>query len=246
MADALPDLENRGVLPYQIIPHFPVTDVAGHRGELVGGTLDGQPIIAMLGRFHFYEGYTMRGVTFPIRVLAGLGVNKLIVTNAAGGLNRRYRAGDFMLVEDHINLMGDNPLIGPNDENLGPRFVELSSAYDHDMLMIAEDAGDKIGIEWRRGVLAAVSGPSYETPAEIKVLSQIGADAVTMSTVPEVIVARHSRMKVLAISVITNIAGKPEKLTHEEVLEVAGHSTGKLKGWLTEILIKAGTVKSEE
>lgn len=236
MSDALPELDERATLPFGDIPHFPVTEVAGHRGELVWGKLAGKSVLAMLGRFHYYEGYTMRGATFPVRVMAALGIENLIITNAAGGLNRRFQVGDFMLVADHINLMGSNPLIGPNDDELGPRFVDMSEAYDPQLTSLAESTGRRCGVACRKGVLAAVSGPSYETPAEIKGLFRTGADAVTMSTVPEVIVARHANIKALAISLITNIAGRPEKLTHEEVLEVAGRSVGNLKEWLKEIL----------
>lgn len=246
MADALPDLENPIVLEYQSIPHFPGPAVSGHRGQLVCGVLDGNPLLAMLGRFHYYEGYTMRGVTFPIRVLAALGVETLVITNAAGGLNRRYRPGDFMIVNNHINLMGDNPLIGPNDESLGPRFVDLSDAYNPGLLDIAGKTARRLRVNRHQGVLAGVSGPSYETAAEIKFLTQIGADAVTMSAIPEVIVARHTGINVLAISVITNIAGQPKKLTHDEVLAVAAGSTGKLKEWLREILMEIEAVSSEE
>ncbi len=237
MSSALPQLESQVVLPYKDIPHFPLSLVAGHQGELVCGKLAGKSIIALLGRFHFYEGYTMKGIGFPVWVLAGLGIDSLVLTSAAGGINRSLRSGDFMLVEDHLNLMGANPLIGPNDDSLGPRFINMTDAYDPELLSLGENISKKLKIDYRRGVLAAVTGPNYETKAELNYLARIGADAVTMSAVPEVIVARHARMRVMALALITNIAGGKERLTHDDVLESAHRSTEKLKSWLREVII---------
>ena len=238
MSDSLPDMIDSTALSYEDIPHFPISRVAGHRGELLAGRSEDRPVFIMRGRFHYYEGFTMRGATFPVLVLASLGIKKLIVMNAAGGISKALKPGDFMLVGDHINLMGDNPLIGPNDESMGTRFVDLTDAYDEEMLRIAEETAKAGGIRCRGGVLAAVTGPCYETPAEVKFLSSIGADAVTMSTVPEVIMARFADIRVLAISLITNIAGKKGSLSHEEVLSEASRSEKSLKKWLKEIMLR--------
>lgn len=239
MAEALPDLDEATVISYSDIPHFPGTEIAGHRGELVCGRLGEKRIVAMLGRFHYYEGYTLRGATFPIQVLSSLGASSLILTCAAGGIGEKWRPGDFMLVEDHINLMGSNPLIGPNDETLGPRFIDMTGAYDPALAKRAMGIADSQGIDYHSGVLAAVTGPSYETAAEINFLKMIGADAVTMSTVPETIVARHLGMKVLGISLISNIAVNAGKLNHNDVLAVANRSSETLKRWLAPILTAA-------
>jgi len=236
MSSAMPQLESQVVLPYKDIPHFPLSGVLGHQGELVCGKLDGKPAIALLGRFHFYEGYTMKGVGFPIMVLAALGIEGIVLTSAAGGINRNFNIGDFMLVEDHLNLMGTNPLIGPNDDSLGPRFVNMNDAYDPELLSLGEDISNKLKISYHRGVLAAVTGPNYETKAELNYLARIGADAVTMSAVPEVIVARHARMRVMALALITNITGSKERVTHDDVLESAHRSTERLKEWLREVI----------
>lgn len=237
MADALPDLEDKVVISYSDIPHFPGTEVAGHRGELVCGRLGDKRVVAMLGRFHYYEGYTLRGATFPIQVMSSLGASSLILTCAAGGIGNRWQPGDFMLIEDHINLMGANPLIGPNDETLGRRFIDMTDAYDPALSKLAGGIADSQGISYHRGVLAAVAGPTYETAAEINFLKMIGADAVTMSTVPETIVARHLGMTVLAVSLISNVAGGTGQLSHEDVLAVAGRSSNTLKNWLTPVLV---------
>ncbi len=238
MSDSLPELADTVTLLYEDIPHFPVSKVAGHRGELLSGKLEDRSIFIMRGRFHYYEGFTMRGVTFPVLVLASLGIKKLIITNAAGGINKNLKPGDFMLVKDHINLMGGNPLIGPNDESMGTRFVDLTDAYDEEMLKIAEETAKVSDIRWRKGVLAAVSGPNYETLAEVKFLANIGVDAVTMSTVPEVIMARFADVRVLAISLISNIAGKKGSLSHDEVLAEASRSEMRLKKWLRELILR--------
>ncbi len=208
---------------YSGIPNFPVSTVEGHEGQLVFGRLAGQQVVLMQGRFHFYEGYSMEQVALPVRVMFKLGVKLLIVTNAAGGINEEFRPGDLMIITDHINLMGTNPLIGRNYDDIGPRFPDLSEAYDRELVELAEHVAVREGIACRKGVYAALTGPSYETPAEIKYLRILGADAVGMSTVPEVIVANHAGLKVLGISCVTNMAAGvlPAKLSHREVIETA-------------------------
>ncbi|MGE5177185.1 MAG: purine-nucleoside phosphorylase [Hyphomicrobiales bacterium] len=193
------------VVPYGSIPHFPTTSVESHAGELVLGTLGGRPAAVMNGRVHFYEGYSMRQVTFPVRVLRALGVRTLVVTNAAGGMNPLYRAADVVAVVDHINLMGDNPLIGPNDDTLGPRFPDMSEAYDRSLLALAREVALDERIDLRQGVLAAVAGPNLETRAEYRFLRWAGADLVSMSLVPENIAAIHAGMRVLAFAVVTDL-----------------------------------------
>lgn len=217
------DIERAGVVLYAEIPHFPRATVPGHAGELVLGLLEGKRVAALRGRVHFYEGYTMQEVVFPVRVLWELGCRTLLVSNAAGGLNREWRAGDLMVISDHINFQGTNPLIGPNDERLGPRFPDMSQAYDPELIGLAERCAVDERIVLRRGVYVAVTGPSYETPAELRMLRMLGADAVGMSTVPEVIAARHLGMRVLGITAITDMATGEvvQPVTHEEVLRVA-------------------------
>lgn len=208
-------------LRYAEIPHFPVPTAAGHEGRLVLGRLERLPVAVMQGRAHVYEGYTAAQVAFPIRVMAALGVRTLIVTNAAGGIARRLKPGDLMVITDHINSMGTNPLIGPNDDAVGPRFPDLSRAYDPDLVVLAVRAGREEGISLRKGVYLAVSGPSYETPAELAMMARWGAAAVGMSTVPEVIVAAHAGIRVLGISAITNVAHGGEPPSHDAVLRTA-------------------------
>ncbi len=217
-------VEEKVVISYQDIPHFPVSTVEGHVGQLVFGKVDARQVVVMQGRFHYYEGYTMREVTFPIRVMQGLGVSGLIVTNAAGGINPDFQPGDLVLIKDHLNLMGDNPLRGVNLSDLGPRFPDLSEAYNREWRQQALASAEELGINLREGVYAAMSGPSYETPAEIRYLRSSGADMVGMSTVPEVIVANHGGMQVLGISCVTNMAAGilEQKLSHAEVMETAG------------------------
>jgi purine-nucleoside phosphorylase len=195
--------------------------VEGHAGQLVIGELEGKTVIAMQGRFHFYEGYSMDKVTFPVRVMKYLGVEKLIVTNAAGGVNESFEAGDLMLLTDHINNMGTNPLIGPNDNELGARFPDMSEPYCKELRKLAKDVAAEIGLKVQEGVYVGNTGPSYETPAEVRMLRTLGGDAVGMSTVPEVIIARHSGLKVLGISCISNMAAGilDQPLTHDEVME---------------------------
>ncbi|WP_404329173.1 purine-nucleoside phosphorylase [Mesobacillus maritimus] len=215
------EIENPVKIPYSDIPDFPVSTVEGHAGQLVFGTLNGVVVAAMQGRFHFYEGYSMDKVTFPVRVMKELGIEHLIVTNAAGGVNESFSPGDLMLISDHINNMGTNPLVGPNDAELGPRFPDLSEAYSKDLRKLARDTASRLDIAVQEGVYVGNSGPVYETPAEVRMLRILGGDAVGMSTVPEVIVARHSGMKVLGISCISNMAAGilDQPLSHDEVIE---------------------------
>ncbi|WP_026906609.1 purine-nucleoside phosphorylase [Paucisalibacillus globulus] len=221
------EIENPVVIPYNQIPYFPESTVSGHKGQLVIGMLEGKQVLAMQGRFHFYEGYTMQQVTFPIRVMKELGIGSIIVTNAAGGINESFQPGDLMLITDHINNMGTSPLIGPNDEQLGARFPDMSSAYDKEYAEIARKAAEKLGLKIQSGVYVGNTGPAYETPAEIRMLRTLGGDAVGMSTVPEVMIANHANMRVLGISCISNMAAGilDQPLTHDEVIE----TTDKVK-----------------
>ncbi|KXZ39662.1 purine-nucleoside phosphorylase [Alkalithermobacter thermoalcaliphilus JW-YL-7 = DSM 7308] len=215
------EIEDAKVIKYEEIPNFPVSTVEGHKGQLVIGKLEGKNVIAMQGRFHYYEGYTMQEATFPVRVMKSLGVETIIVTNAAGGVNKSFTPGDLMIITDHINFSGNNPLIGPNDNRLGVRFPDMSKAYTPELIQLSKQAASELNIDVKEGVYAFMTGPSYETPAEIRMLDKIGADAVGMSTVPEVIVARHSDMNVIGISCITNMAAGilDQPLNHEEVIE---------------------------
>lgn len=215
------EISNPVKIPYQEIPDFPVSTVEGHAGQLVFGQLSGVEVVTMQGRFHFYEGYHFDQVTFPVRVMKQLGVEILIVTNAAGGVNESFAPGDLMLISDHINNMGSNPLIGPNDSRLGVRFPDLSEAYSKKLRQSAKHIADRLKIKVREGVYVGNTGPVYETPAEIRMLRAWGGDAVGMSTVPEVIVARHSGIEVLGISCISNMAAGilDQPLTHDEVIE---------------------------
>ncbi len=211
------------VIPFSSLPNFPSSTVPGHQGSLVIGSVDGVPAVALQGRIHLYEGYSISEVVFPARVIACLGIRRLIVTNAAGGINTGFMPGDLMLITDHINLMGANPLTGANLNELGPRFPDMSQAYDSAMREVALEVARAKGITLRQGVYIGLAGPSYETPAEIRMCRVLGADAVGMSTVPEVIAANHMGIPVLGISCITNMAAGilPQKMTHEEVLETA-------------------------
>lgn len=215
------EIENPVKFKYVDIPHFPTSTVAGHEGQLVIGTLEGQEVIAMQGRFHYYEGYSMDQVTFPIRVMKQLGVQSIIVTNAAGGINKEFKPGNLMVITDHINQMGTNPLIGSNDDQLGVRFPDMSQAYDRQYITHALMCAKELHIDVKQGVYVGNTGPTYETPAEINMLRTFGADAVGMSTVPEVIVARHAGISVLGISCISNMAAGvlDQPLSHEEVIE---------------------------
>jgi purine-nucleoside phosphorylase len=228
-------------IPFAEIPHFPTSTAIGHRGELVMGTAGDTPVAVMNGRVHYYEGYSPAQVVFPVRVLGRLGVKIIVMTNAAGSVNVNYKPGELMIITDHINYMGLNPLIGPNEEQLGPRFFDMSDAYDPALREIAEKACWKAGVTVRHGVYVAVAGPSYETPAEIRAFRTLGADAVGMSTVPEVIAARHMGVRVLAISCITNLAAgvSKRKLDHLEVLEVGRKAQASLNDVLARIIQEA-------
>jgi purine-nucleoside phosphorylase len=215
------DLEESVAIPYAEIPGFARSTVEGHAGRLVVGKVESVAVAVMQGRFHFYEGYTLEEVTFPVRMLGLLGAKSLILTNAAGGLNNSLKQGSLMLISDHLNLMGESPLRGANDERFGARFPDMSEVYDRTLQEIAIQEAHAMKIELRRGVYAALAGPSYETPAEIRMLRALGADAVGMSTVPEAIVARHMAIKVLGISCITNMAAGvlDQPIDHQEVIE---------------------------
>jgi len=228
------DLSQSVSIRYDEIPGFAQATVEGHAGRLVIGSAEGVTVAAMQGRFHFYEGYSLEDVTFPIRVLKLVGVHTLILTNAAGSLNTEFTPGSLMIISDHINLMGVNPLIGPNDERFGPRFPDLTSTYDPELQSIVIEEAKVLGLDMRRGVYAALSGPSYETPAEIHMVRTLGADAVGMSTVPEAIVARHMDMRVIGISCITNLAAgvSSRPVDHSQVI-----ATGeRVRSEFTELL----------
>lgn len=215
------EIEEAVKTPYDQIPDFPVSTVEGHAGQLVFGKLNGVQVVAMQGRFHYYEGYHFEQVTFPVRVMKELGVKSLIVTNAAGGVNKDFSPGDLMLITDHINNMGTNPLIGRNDSRLGVRFPDMSEPYSKELINKAKTVAQSLNIELQEGVYVGNTGPTYETPAEVRMIRTIGGDAVGMSTVPEVIVARHSGLQVLGISCISNMASGilDQPLNHEEVIE---------------------------
>lgn len=229
LGDLAEEIQDAVIINYEEIPNFPVSTVKGHEGKLVIGTLEGKKVVAMKGRFHYYEGYSMKEVTFPVRVMKALGVKMLLVTNACGGMNKELYPGALMIIEDHINFMGDNPLIGPNYEELGPRFPDMSNAYDRELIQLAEEVGKKINIETKRGVYVGISGPYYFSRAELRMLRKIGGDTIGMSTVPEVIVARHSNLRILGISCVTDMAIADElvSISHEEVVEVANKTKPK-------------------
>jgi purine-nucleoside phosphorylase len=234
-------LEQATRIPYAEIPHFPRSTAVGHKGELVIGVSSGVPVAVMAGRVHSYEGYSFPQVVFPVRVLGRFGIRIFVLTNAAGSVNVNYRPGELMVLEDHINFMGRNPLSGENVDALGERFPDMSDAYDARLREIAERACMKAGVTVRKGVYMGFAGPSYETPAEVKMARTLGADAVGMSTVPEVIAARHMKLRVLAISCLTNMAAGvlKKKLDHKEVLEVGERSKAGLMDVLARIIQEA-------
>ena len=223
-------MEVEASVPYDEIPHFPTCTVESHAGRLLFGRLEGRRVVAMQGRFHRYEGYTLQEVTFPVRVMAMLGARTLIVSNACGGMNPLWAAGDLVLLDDHINLLGDNPLIGPNLDDLGPRFPDMSEPYDRGLQALAQSVALELGIPLRRGVYVAVAGPNLETRAEYRMLRTIGADVVGMSTVPEVIVARHMGIRVMGVSVITDLcfpdALKPTGI--DQIVRIANEAEPRL------------------
>lgn len=225
-------------IDYKDIPNFPISTVEGHDGKFVFGKIEGIEVLIMKGRFHYYEGYTMKEVVYPIMCMKQFGIEKLIVTNAAGGINENFEVGDFMIINDHINLFGDNPLIGKNDNNLGVRFPDMTEAYNPKMIEIAKKTAKEIGFKHKEGVYLGVSGPCYETKAEIKFFKIIGADAVGMSTVPEVITANYLNMQVLGISFISNMATgiSKEKHSHESVIKKADENIKKLENWIKSLI----------
>ena len=229
-------------IPYPEIPNFPVSTVEGHSGNLIFGRLGNRQVIAMQGRFHYYEGYDMKEVTFPVRVMKQLGVKTLFVSNAAGGMNKEFRVGDIMIITDHINLFPENPLRGKNYEELGPRFPAMTEAYDKRLVAAAEDIAAKKGIRVMKGVYVGTQGPTFETPAEYEYFRIIGGDAVGMSTVPEVIVANHAGMKVFGVSVITDLGGKDvtDVPTHEEVQKAAEAAQPYMMEIMRELIEREG------
>lgn len=231
-------IEDKLFIPYSEIPNFPVSTVEGHSGNLIFGTLQGKRVIAMQGRFHYYEGYDMKAVTFPVRVFKALGVDTLFVSNAAGGMNKEFRVGDIMIITDHINLFPENPLRGKNYEVLGPRFPSMTEAYSKRLVALADEIAAEKGIRVMHGVYVGTPGPTFETPAEYEYFRIIGGDAVGMSTVPEVIVANHAGMKVFGVSVITDLGGKDitEVPTHEEVQRAAEHAQPKMMEIMRELV----------
>jgi purine-nucleoside phosphorylase len=232
------EFENAVRIPYAKIPDFPRSTAIGHAGQLVVGTVEGVDVVGMQGRVHLYEGYSAQDVAFPIRVFSRMGVKAVILTNAAGGIKKDFTQGRLVVISDHINLQGANPLTGPNDELFGPRFPDMSTAYDKKFRELLHAEGRLLGIHLGEGVYAALAGPSYETPAEIRYLRSIGADLVGMSTVPEVIAARHSGMRVLGISCVTNAAAGvlDQPLNHNEVLETAERIKGQFIGLLRGVI----------
>jgi purine-nucleoside phosphorylase len=234
------EMEDVTVIHYEEIPHFPVSTVEGHAGQLVVGKLAGRSVVLMKGRFHMYEGYGAEHVSFPVRVMKALGATKLVVTNAAGGINTEFSAGDLMLIRDHINMMGKNPLIGRNEAEIGVRFPDMSEAYSKKLRAIAHEVAAANGFELKEGVYVGLLGPSYETPAEIRMFRILGADAVGMSTVPEVIAARHAGIEVVGISCISNMAAGilDQPLSHQEVMETADRVKDKFVSLVKGILPK--------
>ena len=233
------DIQIEFTLPYAEIPNFPVSTVQGHKGALVFGTIGAKKVVAMQGRFHYYEGYSMQEVTFPVRVMKYLGVEKLIVSNASGGVNPNYKVGDIVIINDHINMVPEHPLRGKNDERFGPRFVNMSEPYSKKMIDVAKELAVKNSIEVKDGIYLGLQGPTFETLAEYKMVKILGADCVGMSTVPEVIVARHMDMETFGISVITDMGNEEsiETISHEEVLEAARKAEPKVRMLIKELLL---------
>ena len=240
LGDYAEALEDAVKLPYSEIPGFPRSTVAGHAGMWCCGTLHGKRVVMMQGRFHYYEGYSMKDVTLPVRVMQKIGVKTLVVTNAAGGVNLGYHPGELMVIGDMFSMTAQNPLIGPNLDAFGPRFPDMSCAFDKELRALAHECANEQGFALREGVYAQMTGPTYETPAEIRMLRTLGADAVGMSTVPEVIVARHGGMRVLGISCITNMAAGilDQPLNHAEVTETANRVKGQFRNLLDRIIEK--------
>lgn len=237
LGDLADEIVNPVIVSYSDIPHFPTSTVAGHKGQLVYGELSGKTVVAMQGRFHFYEGYSIQEVTLPIRVMKLLGVTSIGLTNAAGGVNVEFTPGDLMLITDHINFTSQNPLIGHNDDEMGPRFPDMSHTYDPEYQAIIQEVAKKMNVSIQTGVYMGFSGPTYETPAEVRMARILGADAVGMSTVPEAIVARHAGLRVFGMSCITNLAaGMQSSLNHQEVVDVSTRVNETFKTLLKETL----------
>lgn len=236
--DFAANVEEAVRIPYAEVPGFPATGVSGHAGEWVIGRIGGKTVAVMSGRFHYYEGHDMKTITLPVRVMRELGVNTLILTNAAGGVNGDFDVGDLMLISDHISLTGESPLFGANIDELGPRFPDMTYAYDRELRLLAHRTAGKQGFRLQEGVYAQMPGPCYETPAEIRMLRVLGADAVGMSTVPETIAARHGGMRVMGVSCITNMAAGvlDQPLSHGEVVEASRKAAGRIKAFLEEMI----------
>ena len=233
------DIKIEFSLPYSEIPNFPISTVQGHKGALVFGTIGPKKVVAMQGRFHYYEGYSMKEVTFPVRVMKYLGVEKLIVSNASGGVNTNYLVGDIVIIKDHINLMPDHPLRGINDERFGPRFVNMSEPYSRKMISKVKELAKNLQIELKDGVYLGLQGPTFETLSEYRMVKILSADCVGMSTVPEVIVARHMNLETFGISVITDIGNEDSigTITHAEVLEAAQKAEPKVRNLIKELIL---------
>lgn len=238
LGDLVSLVENMQTIEYKDIPHFPQSTVQGHEGKLVFGNIKGAEVLLMQGRFHYYEGYAMKEVTYPVYVMKELGIEKIIVTNACGGINPDFEPGTLMVINDFINLMGDNPLRGANDERFGPRFPDMSEPYSVELMNRAKEIADEIGVEYKEGVYAGFPGPYYETAAEIRAYGGMGADAIGMSTVPETIVANYLGLKVLGISCITNMATGIQKCkhSHQRVVETAQRASINLCKWVACII----------
>ncbi len=240
LGELVHEISDKKEISYESIPNFPVSTVEGHSGKLIFGNLGGKPVLAMQGRFHYYEGYTMKEVTFPIRVFQALGIKYLFVSNAAGGMNSSFDIGDIMIIEDHINLFSEHPLHGKNYKELGVRFPDMSDAYNKELRLLAMNIAKENNIKLQHGVYIGTQGPTFETPAEYNWFRIIGGDAVGMSTVPEVIVANHAKMKVLAFSIITDlgVVGKIVEVTHEDVQEAAKIAQPKMAYIMQEVIKK--------
>ena len=233
------DIKIEFTLPYSEIPNFPIVTVEGHKGALVFGTIGDKKVVAMQGRFHYYEGYDMKQVTFPVRVMKFIGVSKLIVSNASGGVNHNYKVGSIVILKDHINMMPEHPLRGKNDERFGPRFVNMSEPFSRKMILKAKELAEKLEIIIQDGVYLGLQGPTFETLSEYKMVKTLGADCVGMSTVPEVIVARHMNLETFGISVITDMGNEEsiDTITHEEVLEAAKEAEPKVRKLIRELIL---------
>lgn len=238
LGDFAEDIKIEFTLPYEEIPHFPVSTVAGHKGALLFGTVGSKKVVAMQGRFHYYEGYNMKEVTFPVRVMKHLGITKLIVSNASGGVNSNYKVGSIVIITNHINMMPEHPLRGTNDERLGPRFVNMSEPYSHHMIAKAKEIAKENNVQVHEGVYVALQGPTYETLSEYKMIKNIGGDCVGMSTVPEVIVARHMDLETFGVSVITDMGNEEniETVSHAEVLKAAKKAEPQVRMLIRELI----------